>query len=370
MSLALIPHADLRPQVEREFRSGKYGTCVTVRSLHSAPSPHPTERHCQGVPGHAGPLLRGGAGPAAAGPHAVQQGRRGLHGVRFRPAAHRHRGPVRSRPERRCVPGVSPFIHSTLQTIIKAYLNSVLKSLECFLYMAELCIHGTYKTACALNACNHGLIVGCFTQLWSPHWFAMRYNALCAPSVCEDDNQREILAQNCSLLEENRRLQDLASSLQGKHHKVSMEVCGQLLLLLRSNALHALLPSDSRIVTLRSLMVTSFSSSLFHTHKQMHCECIRMSIMRWYVSNLVSACWILCDVSIGCWVTLLLGFVKSLNACSYAMSLYKWNPIWIKGQNTNHNFTNCCTHHWSTLKKHLTIMQSDNVYNMASIHNS
>lgn len=43
-------------------------------------------------------------------------------------------------------------------------------------------------------------------------------------SVCEDDSQQEIVATNRTLLEENSRFQDLASSLQGRHHKMSLEV--------------------------------------------------------------------------------------------------------------------------------------------------
>uniref|UniRef100_A0A671NKY8 E3 ubiquitin protein ligase n=1 Tax=Sinocyclocheilus anshuiensis TaxID=1608454 RepID=A0A671NKY8_9TELE len=39
-------------------------------------------------------------------------------------------------------------------------------------------------------------------------------------AVCEDDSQREIIATNRTLLEEHNRLQDLAYSLQGKHHKI------------------------------------------------------------------------------------------------------------------------------------------------------
>ncbi|XP_028846048.1 E3 ubiquitin-protein ligase BRE1B [Denticeps clupeoides] len=42
-------------------------------------------------------------------------------------------------------------------------------------------------------------------------------------AVCEGDRQREMLSQNRALLDENNRLQDLASSLLGKHHKMSME---------------------------------------------------------------------------------------------------------------------------------------------------
>lgn len=43
-------------------------------------------------------------------------------------------------------------------------------------------------------------------------------------SVCEDDSQQEIVVSNRTLLEENSRLQDLTSSLQGRHHKMSLEV--------------------------------------------------------------------------------------------------------------------------------------------------
>lgn len=43
-------------------------------------------------------------------------------------------------------------------------------------------------------------------------------------SVSEDDGHREVIATNRSLLEENNKLQDLASSLQGRHHKMSLEV--------------------------------------------------------------------------------------------------------------------------------------------------
>ncbi len=49
-------------------------------------------------------------------------------------------------------------------------------------------------------------------------------------SVCEDDSQREIIATNRTLLEEHNRLQDLAYSLQGKHHKMSLEVSLYLVL--------------------------------------------------------------------------------------------------------------------------------------------
>uniref|UniRef100_A0A8C2IEI8 E3 ubiquitin protein ligase n=1 Tax=Cyprinus carpio TaxID=7962 RepID=A0A8C2IEI8_CYPCA len=41
--------------------------------------------------------------------------------------------------------------------------------------------------------------------------------------VQSDDSQREIIATNRTLLEEHNRLQDLAYSLQGKHHKMSLE---------------------------------------------------------------------------------------------------------------------------------------------------
>uniref|UniRef100_A0AAY4AWG9 E3 ubiquitin protein ligase n=1 Tax=Denticeps clupeoides TaxID=299321 RepID=A0AAY4AWG9_9TELE len=46
---------------------------------------------------------------------------------------------------------------------------------------------------------------------------------LSTTTVCEGDRQREMLSQNRALLDENNRLQDLASSLLGKHHKMSME---------------------------------------------------------------------------------------------------------------------------------------------------
>ncbi len=49
-------------------------------------------------------------------------------------------------------------------------------------------------------------------------------------SVCEDESQREIIATNRTLLEEHNRLQDLAYSLQGKHHKMSLEVSLYLVL--------------------------------------------------------------------------------------------------------------------------------------------
>ncbi|TSK14732.1 E3 ubiquitin-protein ligase BRE1B [Bagarius yarrelli] len=42
-------------------------------------------------------------------------------------------------------------------------------------------------------------------------------------AVNEDDSQREVIATNCTLLEENSKLQELASSLQGRHHKMSLE---------------------------------------------------------------------------------------------------------------------------------------------------
>uniref|UniRef100_A0A673LIH8 E3 ubiquitin protein ligase n=1 Tax=Sinocyclocheilus rhinocerous TaxID=307959 RepID=A0A673LIH8_9TELE len=42
-------------------------------------------------------------------------------------------------------------------------------------------------------------------------------------AVCEDDSQRETQTTNRTLLEEHNRLQDLAYSLQGKHHKMSLE---------------------------------------------------------------------------------------------------------------------------------------------------
>uniref|UniRef100_A0A8C8EK75 E3 ubiquitin protein ligase n=1 Tax=Oncorhynchus tshawytscha TaxID=74940 RepID=A0A8C8EK75_ONCTS len=53
-----------------------------------------------------------------------------------------------------------------------------------------------------------------------------RIDGLCTQiqsAVCEDDSQEELLRLNRTLLEENSRLQDLASSLQGRHHKMSME---------------------------------------------------------------------------------------------------------------------------------------------------
>ncbi|XP_051968152.1 E3 ubiquitin-protein ligase BRE1B-like [Xyrauchen texanus] len=42
-------------------------------------------------------------------------------------------------------------------------------------------------------------------------------------TVCEDDSQQERISTNHTLLEANNRLQDLASSLQGRHHKMSLE---------------------------------------------------------------------------------------------------------------------------------------------------
>uniref|UniRef100_A0A3Q3VPP0 E3 ubiquitin protein ligase n=1 Tax=Mola mola TaxID=94237 RepID=A0A3Q3VPP0_MOLML len=39
----------------------------------------------------------------------------------------------------------------------------------------------------------------------------------------QDDSQSEIISVNCSLLEDNIRLRDLATLLQGRHHKMSME---------------------------------------------------------------------------------------------------------------------------------------------------
>ncbi|TRY91071.1 hypothetical protein DNTS_028524, partial [Danionella cerebrum] len=42
-------------------------------------------------------------------------------------------------------------------------------------------------------------------------------------AVCEDDAQQEIITTNHTLLEENNRLHNLSSSLQGKHHKMSLE---------------------------------------------------------------------------------------------------------------------------------------------------
>uniref|UniRef100_A0AAY4ATR5 E3 ubiquitin protein ligase n=1 Tax=Denticeps clupeoides TaxID=299321 RepID=A0AAY4ATR5_9TELE len=46
---------------------------------------------------------------------------------------------------------------------------------------------------------------------------------LCSRLQSAGDRQREMLSQNRALLDENNRLQDLASSLLGKHHKMSME---------------------------------------------------------------------------------------------------------------------------------------------------
>lgn len=40
----------------------------------------------------------------------------------------------------------------------------------------------------------------------------------------EDDSQSDIINLNCTLLDENTRLRDLATLLQGRHHKMSMEV--------------------------------------------------------------------------------------------------------------------------------------------------
>ncbi|XP_068439417.1 E3 ubiquitin-protein ligase BRE1B isoform X1 [Clinocottus analis] len=42
-------------------------------------------------------------------------------------------------------------------------------------------------------------------------------------AACEDDSQSDILNVNNTLLDENTRLRDLATLLQGRHHKMSME---------------------------------------------------------------------------------------------------------------------------------------------------
>ncbi|XP_034716751.1 E3 ubiquitin-protein ligase BRE1B isoform X2 [Etheostoma cragini] len=42
-------------------------------------------------------------------------------------------------------------------------------------------------------------------------------------AACEDDSQSDIINVNHTLLEENNRLRDLATLLQGRHHKMSME---------------------------------------------------------------------------------------------------------------------------------------------------
>nr|XP_023680753.1 E3 ubiquitin-protein ligase BRE1B-like isoform X2 [Paramormyrops kingsleyae] len=53
-----------------------------------------------------------------------------------------------------------------------------------------------------------------------------RIESLCArvqAAVCEDDHQRDVLTLSRTLLQENSQLQDLASSLQGRHHRMSLE---------------------------------------------------------------------------------------------------------------------------------------------------
>lgn len=42
--------------------------------------------------------------------------------------------------------------------------------------------------------------------------------------ACEDDSQSDIVSMSHTLLEDNIRLRDLATLLQGRHHKMSMEV--------------------------------------------------------------------------------------------------------------------------------------------------
>ena len=57
---------------------------------------------------------------------------------------------------------------------------------------------------------------GSLFLIWKDYWpFFQAY---------DDDSQSEVISVNCSLLEDNVRLRDLATLLQGRHHKMSMEV--------------------------------------------------------------------------------------------------------------------------------------------------
>lgn len=52
----------------------------------------------------------------------------------------------------------------------------------------------------------------------------MWYDLCSLLAACEEDSQSEIISTNITLLEETIRLRDLATLLQGRHHKMSMEV--------------------------------------------------------------------------------------------------------------------------------------------------
>ncbi|XP_041733838.2 E3 ubiquitin-protein ligase BRE1B isoform X1 [Coregonus clupeaformis] len=107
----------------------------------------------------------------------------------------------------------APLPTTTLSESAKAFLSTLDNSSEEELSLQLQDRMQFSKEAAACMVCV-------FDRLHS------RIDSLCTQilsTVFEDDSQEEMLRLNRTLLEENGRLRDLASSLQGRHHKMSME---------------------------------------------------------------------------------------------------------------------------------------------------
>ncbi|CDQ58703.1 unnamed protein product [Oncorhynchus mykiss] len=121
--------------------------------------------------------------------------------------------PVPEHEEKQPPPPDAPPPTTTLSESTKALLSTLDNSSEEELSLQLRDRMQFSKEAAACMVCVfdrlHSRIDGLCTQILS--------------SACEDDSQEEMLRLNRTLLEENGRLQDLASSLQGRHHKMSME---------------------------------------------------------------------------------------------------------------------------------------------------
>lgn len=124
------------------------------------------EWECQRFSGYIRTLQWGGTRSAPPGPHAVQQGDGGLLGVRLWQAAQPHRQHVQAGP-------------------ISRYL---------------------------WKCTNVSILEDKCDKRWS------------LLTACKSDSQSDMVSSNITMLEDNLRLRDLTTLLQGKHHKMSMEV--------------------------------------------------------------------------------------------------------------------------------------------------
>lgn len=76
----------------------------------------------------------------------------------------------------------------------------------CYKKLIKCVLFGFYKTSSSYS----------LGEMWHRPWRLL--------TACENDSQSDVVSTNITVLEDNLRLRDLTTLLQGKHHKMSMEV--------------------------------------------------------------------------------------------------------------------------------------------------